>query len=137
MKGIKIDFVTNTIIITNAFREAAKNYGSEEYTVLALVQQDHPNMRIVTRKIRSKKRPNDTKGLTYKYMRNFISIVDSDNLLTFELACQHFEIISNSSSEKYHSVKSWFIKNYPNHKDLVFDNCPNKIANIHPKPAAA
>ena len=34
MNGMKIDFVTNTVIITKAFREAANEYGSEEYIAL-------------------------------------------------------------------------------------------------------
>jgi len=137
MKGIKIDFVTNTITITNAFREAAMNYGSEEYTALALIQHDHPNMRIVTKTPRSSRKPSDTKGLTYKYMRNFIAIMDSANLITFESTCQYYDSLTNSQAEKYQGIKSWFIENYPNHKDMVVDSCPNRIVNIHPKPAAA
>ena len=34
MKNIKVDFMTNTIITTKGFYEAAMQYGSEEYKML-------------------------------------------------------------------------------------------------------
>ena len=71
MLDMNIDFVTNTITLTKAFHEAAKVFGSEEYTKLQLVVSDNPNMKVVVRTTRSGNRKCDYKGLTYEYMRKF------------------------------------------------------------------
>lgn len=127
MQGMKIDFITNTITITKAFREAANEYGTEEYIALHSVMSENPNMKVVAKSVRSsQKRRNENKGLTYKYMRKFISIMDSDNLLTFEKTIEHYEDFCSESAEVYQNVKDWFLENYPYHKDMVVDAAPQR-----------
>ena len=38
MQGIKVDFITNTIIITKEFAELASDHTTEEYVTLNLVK---------------------------------------------------------------------------------------------------
>ena len=89
MNGMKIDFITNTI--TKAFREAASNLNTEEYIALSKVQKDNPQMKVVLRITKATGSKSDYKGLTYKYMRKFITVMDSDNLFNFENTKLHYE----------------------------------------------
>ena len=87
--NVKIDYSANTVVVTKSFLEEAEIYGTEEYGLLKRIQTDYPDIRVVTRSIRTGNRKSDTKGLTYKYMRKFISVMDSENLLTFEKVILH------------------------------------------------
>ena len=53
MQGMKIDFITNSIIVTRSFIEAAADINSEEYTSLQLAKMDNPTMRVVLRSTRA------------------------------------------------------------------------------------
>lgn len=128
MQGMKIDFVTSSIIITKAFRDAAAEYGSEEYIALNMVKEENPSMKIVLRSTEMPKRSSKYKGLTYKYMRKFISVMDSGNLLNFENTILYFESFDYSNGEVYQNVKDWFLANYPNHKDMVVNFAPKITA---------
>lgn len=128
MNGMKIDFIKNTITITKAFRDAAYDMDSEEYAALSLVQLDHPNMKIVLRSSRTGSK-NENKGLTYRYMRKFISIMNPENLTTFEKTILHYEGLYMENATVYQYVKDWFLENYPNHKQLVVNAAPKTVSN--------
>lgn len=128
MNGMKIDFVTNTVIITKAFREAANEYGSEEYIALTKLLQEHPSMKVVLRQSRTCHRANENKGLTYKYMRKFIAAMDEENLGNFEKTILHYEQYYEESATVYVMVKNWFLENYPNHRELIFAARPQIAA---------
>lgn len=136
MNGMKIDFVSNTITITKAFREAANEFGSEEYVALSLVQQEHPNMKIVLRSVRTGNRKSEYKGLTYRYMRKFISIMDKDNLSVFEKMILYYEDAYMENATVYQHVRDWFLKNYPNHKSLLIEAAPKAVTEIETAVAA-
>ena len=129
MNGMKIDFVTNTVTITRAFRDAANEFGSEEYTALSLVQQAHPNMQIVLRSVRKGNRTNENKGLTYRYMRKFIALMDVENLTTFENTILYYESMYMENATVYQYVKDWFLENYPDHKKLIIKAAPKAVSN--------
>ena len=128
MLDMNIDFVTNTITLTKAFHEAAKEFGSEEYTKLQLVKLDNPNMKVVVRTTRSGNRKCDYKGLTYEYMRKFIRTMDRDNMIVFEEVIDHYKDFGQTGGELYQNVKVWFLENYPRHKEMVVDTTPRKVA---------
>ena len=84
MQGIKVDFITNTIIITKEFAALASDPTSEEYVTLNLLREENPKMKIATRsRKKSSKERNQNKGLTYKFMRKFIATMDEKNLEEF------------------------------------------------------
>lgn len=128
MNGMKIDFITNTIIITKAFRDAACEVDSEEYAKLSLVQQAHPEMRVVLRSVRTGNRTNDNKGLTYRYMRKFISLMDPENLAAFEQTILYYESMYMENATVYQYVKDWFLETYPDHKKLLVKSAPKAIS---------
>ena len=51
MQNITIDFLTNTLVVTRNFYEAAKQYGSEEYSELTRIMRENPTMSVSIRTI--------------------------------------------------------------------------------------
>ena len=125
MKNIKIDYISNTIIVTKGFYESAQNYGTEEQVTMRELQKEFPEMKISIRT--SKERKSDCKGLTYDYMRKFIRKMDSVNIITFEDVIDHYKGLYKGA-EAYKYVKAWFIENYPEYKEVFADASPKKIA---------
>lgn len=129
MQGIKVDFITNTIIITKEFAALASDPTSEEYVTLNLLREENPKMKIATRsRKKSSKERNPNKGLTYKFMRRFISVMDEKNLSEFSRKQAYFESFDMEGAEVYQNVKDWFIKQYPNYKDMIVDNELKRVA---------
>ena len=92
MQGIKVDFITNTIIITKEFAALASDPTSEEYVTLNLLREENPKMKIATRsRKKTYKEKNPYKGLTYKFMRKFISVMDEENLVELTRKQKYFE----------------------------------------------
>lgn len=123
----KIDYSANAIVATKAFLEEAEIFGTEEYKILQSIRNDYPNMRVVTRSVQTGSRKSATKGLTYRYMRKFISIMDRENLMAFEDTMLYFEGIEKDNAAVYHQVKNWFLENYPYHKEMIVDNAPKRV----------
>ena len=128
MQGIKIDFIAKTIIITKAFKEAASEIDSEEYSQLQRAQKENPDMKVVLKTKNSSHHKSDYKGLTYDYMTRFIRIMDRENLLTFQDVIAHYEDFGYDSSKVYQHVKDWFLETYPHHKDMIVDSTPQRIS---------
>ena len=126
MQGMRIDFISNTIIITKAFREAASEMNTPEYTALKQAQQDNSKMKVVLRSANTVHNRNEYKGLTYKYMRKFIRIMDKENSITFDEVIEYYEDLYYESGKVYQCVKEWFLDNYPNHKEMVIDTVPQR-----------
>lgn len=128
----KIDYSANAIVATKTFLEEAEIFGTEEYKILQSIRNDYPNMRVVTRSVRTGSRKSATKGLTYKYMRKFVSVMDRENLLTFEEVILHYEKYEEDNAAVYHRVKEWFLENYPYHKEMIVDTAPKRITQSTP-----
>ena len=131
MRDIKIDYVANTITVTKVFLEAAATPYSEESITLYNLQHDFPNMRIVTRNLPRRKIENQYKGLTYKYMRRFISIMDENNLSTFNKIQLYYEGLCEDSTTVYCNVRDWFLKNYPLHKEMIVSKEPTIVTSTN------
>lgn len=123
----RIDYSANAIVATKAFLEEAEIYGTEEYKILQSIRKDYPNMRVVTRSVRTNKRKSDTKGITYKYMRMFIATMDRENLITFEETILHFEKQIENKTKVFRCVRDWFLENYPYHEEMIVDTAPKRI----------
>ena len=128
MKGISVDFVMNTINITEAFYKAASDITTDEYKTLGEVRTSNPQMRVVIQKAASKSARNAAKGLSYKYMRRFISLLDSENLSCFDEVLLHYEGLGFDNLEVYQYVKEWFLENYPDHKKMIVEAAPKRKA---------
>lgn len=126
MQNIKVDFITNTIITTKRFYEAASQYGSEEYILLQEIKKDNPKMKVSVRESSRKGTPNAYKGLTYRYMRKFISVMDKENLTTFEEVVLMYEGLYSENGAVFAAVRDWFLENYPHHKEMIVAAVPTR-----------
>ncbi|MBP3620099.1 MAG: hypothetical protein J6J24_05540 [Clostridia bacterium] len=95
---------------------------------LNAVKKDNPQMRVVLRSTKAAGRTNDNKGLTYNYMRKFISVMDCENLITFDKTILHYESYGYESGTIYKYMKEWFLENYPNHKEMIAAAAPKRAA---------
>lgn len=136
MNNIKFDFVTNTITVARGFYEEACKYGTEEYGVLQQIKADNPEMKIVIRTVATGNRKSATKGLTYKYMRKFISVMDKDNLSKFNEIMLYYEGFGLDNTTVYQRVKDWFVETYPHHKEMIVAAAPSQVIVSVPKVAA-
>lgn len=125
--NVKFDFITNTITVNKGYYKEACKPGTEENIEFLQLQKDFPNMRIALRSVRTGSRKSDTKGLTYKYMRRFIAVMDSKNLSTFDKVLLHYEMYEEDNAAVYHHVKDWFLKTYPHHKDMIVEAEPQAV----------
>lgn len=124
MKNIYINFITNTIVVTKNFYKAATEYNTEEYLVLKKVKAENPTMEVSVRVASKKRKPNENKGLTYTYMRDFIRVMDSDNLVTFEELIAYYKSLDYEGASLYNCVKEWFLETYPRHRDMIVEAAP-------------
>ena len=69
-------------------------------------------------------------------MRKFISIMDNENLDTFERVILHFEGVYTENGEVYAAVRDWFLENYPHHKEMIVAAVPTRKASLASVPVA-
>ena len=136
MRDITIDFITNKIVVTKGFYENAKVPATEENEKLRAVMSEYPNMKVSVREFSRKSTPNKFKGLTYRYMRKFISVMDNENLDVFERVILHFEGLYMENGEVYAAVRDWFLENYPAHKEMIVVAVPTRKAAFASVPKA-
>lgn len=127
MRNYTFDFMTKTIVVTKGFYTEACKPDTEEHHELTQLMSDYPNWRLTVRRVNTSNRKSDTKGLTYKYMRRFISVMDEDNLQTFEKIILHYEFHEEDSAAVYHHVKEWFLATYPRHKEMIVEAEPQAV----------
>lgn len=125
VQNIRIDFLTNTIIVTKSFLEAASKVGTEEYLELNMARKENPKMRVTIKERRGAGRKCPTKGLTYDYMRKFLYVMDRNELPTMQGIIKHYEDMCFDNGAVYAKVKEWFLEKYPRHKEMIIETAPN------------
>ena len=115
-KNYRVDFSTNTVIITKAFEEAARDVTTAEYKLLLQLRADLPGVQIVRKTRRSPKTSNANRNLTYANMEKYMGVFKNADELK-----EQFQIVKDMSKgqpSQYQYVKSWFIQQFPNYKEL-------------------
>jgi len=109
----KIDFISNTIIVTKKFVEAASRMGTSEYKTMLKLQKMNMSIEI---KAAPTRRKVQRSHLTYVKMQNYIACVaNCDSYMA------DFETIRKASmgqSNPYQYVRSWFEQTFPNYAIL-------------------
>ena len=109
---MKIDHINKKIYVTAAFLKRAGNCANPEFDEYRKAVSAFPDYEIVL-----KKKANSGKKLTFDFMSEYITTYETDekqrNKMLNELAGRK-EHAKKLSSSVYPSVKSWFIKSYPN-----------------------
>ena len=136
MQNTKIDFITNTLIVGNEFYKNATIIGTPENAELNAALEQYPGMKIAKRVVSRKKTTSKYKGITYNYMRKFITIMDSENLVTFERTIAHYKNFYEDKTEIFVAVRDWFLTNYPLHKEMIVAAVPTRKTSLVSVPKA-
>jgi len=114
---VSINRATKAIEITKKLDNASKRYDSEAYNFLEEVRAKHPNFRLV---VKTSKRKATYKGLTYKYMEEYIKnhgdeegkIMREFNILRGKAAPEGNNEWDTSVVASYLEVKEWFLRKF-------------------------
>jgi hypothetical protein len=116
VKGYKIDFITNTVIVNYKFAEAAEGYGSPEYKLLQAIKNDMPDITVSVKSGREQKTARYNKRLTYANMEKYIRCFDNSDVLL-----ERFETVKKMSAtlkSPYKFVCDWFVAQFPDYKEM-------------------
>ena len=123
-KNYHIDFTTNTITVTKAFKKKADQLGTPEFKIMMELRA--LGMEIVEKA--APKRKNTVHRATYKQMKTYIScITDADRYLA------EFEVVRLASlkdANPYETVRTWFESTFPNHAGKKEMDEEGKIINF-------
>ena len=114
MTAIRILYSDRKIVLSSAFEKKAFIPGSVEYAQLQAVRADYPDFALVTRKFKTNTAQEHYRGLTYDFMRDYISSHEEDPTpVLFELNDQIGISKCHSLSKRYPTIKAWFLERYP------------------------
>ena len=65
VKGYRVDFRTNSLIVNLKFNEASNKYGSPEYELVKKIREDFPTLKTIVKKGREQKAAHSRRRLTY------------------------------------------------------------------------
>ena len=108
----EINYVENTIIVTQKFLKEAGIIGSPAYNDLARVRNDLPDFKIVPREIAKKPGKKTYGKLTYKVMAEFIEAQEGENTPAVKAEFERVQELSKIQNGSYAFVKKWFLERY-------------------------
>lgn len=106
------------IEMTKKFAAAARKFGTKQYRDLQEARRDYPNFKVVTVTRKATGCQDTYKGLTYKFMEDYIQKHDDaehsimDEYLTLRGLT---EVAKENLLEpySYYEMKTWFLKTFP------------------------
>ena len=115
MKAITVNYTEKEIVISSAFKKKCFIPGTHEYDQLQTVRRDFPDFGLVTKEFKKNTKQEHYKGLSYDYMRFYISKVERGNAPAVLEVLENMIDISkcHSQSKRYPTVKTWFLERYP------------------------
>ena len=131
LRGYKINFATETLVVNYTFNEALNDPTSAEYNLWKTLREDFPNMRIEVKSGRVQKKAHHNKRLTYKNMATYINAhANADELLdVFETV----KALSKPLASPYAYVHDWFVLQFPNYKQtVIFKDDKITVAPVKP-----
>ena len=115
MKALEVMSADRKIIMSSAFEKKTRIFGSTEYKMLQEARRDNPGYTEEIRQFKTNTKQDRYAGLTYDYMRWYITLVESEEDAPAILAGLEYLINlskSHSKCKRYSTVKSWFLKRY-------------------------
>ena len=121
-KGYKLDFISNTIVITKKFAKEASELNSPAYKMMMELR----SLDLPITVSRQKKHKNKSK-ITYAMMKKHINCLSEKEAYLAE-----FEAVKEAAcAEKnaYLYVLNWYEATFPNHENVPQFNEKNQIVN--------
>ena len=114
MKPIVVDYRNRTISLSSAFEKKAFTPGTAEYAQLQSVRVDFPDFRLSTREFKTNTKQDRHKGLTYKFMREYITAHENAPSPVLEVLEDMIGTFKGHSlCKRYPTIKAWFLNRYP------------------------
>lgn len=112
MKNVlKVDCASNNLVMDRTFAKAARIVGSKEYIMLQDARRDYPNFTVVRREIKRNAAKECYRGLTYKYMEEYIA--SHENAEALRKKYDELRLLAECHSIRYPTIKKWFLNTYP------------------------
>lgn len=114
--AINVDFLNNRIVMNRTFAKLASDVRSAEYEMLQKARHDYPTFSVEVRTIKRNPNKETYAGLTYKYMRDYISTHETGEtrkLVLAEFDEMHLISQCHSKAFRYPTIKKWFLAKYP------------------------
>jgi len=116
--NIIINSKARTIEVSKAFERASRRFGSDAYKLLQEAKAQNLGFKVVIKARKSEKKVDNYKGLTFKYMEDYIANHDDENatvMYEFKTLRGQSEEAESFGSEScsYMEIKAWFLKKYP------------------------
>lgn len=106
------------IEMTKKFAAAARKFGTKQYRDLQEARRDYPNFKVVTVTRKATSCQDTYKGLTYKFMEDYIQKHDDAEQ---SIMAEYLTLRGQSEAAKenllesysYNEMKTWFLKTFP------------------------
>ena len=106
------------IEMTKKFATAARKFGTKQYRDLQEARRDYPNFKVVTITRKATGNQDTYKGLTYKFMEDYIQKHDDAEQ---SVMAEYLTLRGKSEAAKenlvepysYNEMKTWFLKTFP------------------------
>ena len=106
------------IEMTKKFAAAARKFGTKQYRDLQEARRDYPNFKVVTITRKDTGCQDTYKGLTYKFMEDYIQKHDDAEQ---SIMAEYLTLRGQSEAAKenllepysYNEMKTWFLKTFP------------------------
>ena len=108
---LKINHENRTLVMDRTFAKAASFVGSNEYNLLQDARRDYPSYQVTLRSIKKKEDKESYRGLTYKYMEDYIR--PHANAAANMAEYKQQILLSKCHSIRYANIKKWFLAMYP------------------------
>lgn len=136
MTAIRLDYPGRKIVLSSAFEKKAFIPGTDEYDTLQAVRAAHPGFTLTTRQFKKNTKQEHYRGLTYNFMREYISGHEADPKPVLEELEEQIGISKGHSlSKRYPTIKSWFLERYPEY--TKFGMTDDELAKWEEKKAVA
>ena len=117
MKNVlRIDHKNGKIIMDREFSIKSSTYGTQEYTHLQNARKDYPEYSVERKVIKKNSQKEAFKGLTYTYMERYMDRYNVKESIRQEYQDMRFNV--ECHSVRYPKVKAWFLKTFPEVKNL-------------------
>ena len=114
MTAITVNYAERKIVLSSAFAKKCFISGTVEYAQLQAVRTDYPDFALVTRKFKTNTAQEHYRGLTYDFMRDYISTHEADAKPVLDELDDQIGITKcHSLHKRYPIIKAWFLERYP------------------------
>ncbi len=126
---VRLDHESRQIVMDRTFAKLSANIRNTEYQMLQDVRRDYPDYQVVTRRIKKNHAKECYKGLTYAYMRDYITRHSGTRSKEYQTFSEMIDISKcHSDAFRYPVIKKWFLDTYEEIKTygIVVDEIPEE-----------